>query len=273
MSFAALPDSFVKGSIAARAKPCYNNSVWMTHTYFDVPRAAFVKEVPHFPYIGTDGACFVEIAMLEAEARDLWTFIQSASIGHPLAIGCWFEYADTDLDIAPGQTPLGWMLPEIHPYIAACTPADVAAIQDDLHKYSVLPTETRSNLLRSMNRFTLSQCRHQLIDRILDLVLAFEIAVSGGGDRAPPSYKVSVRTAQLIGGALEVRQRNRDKVSDLYNLRSKATHGSSLTGRDRVEQQELVAQCSGIYRNLVRSFLLFGEKPDWNALELQPHIG
>jgi hypothetical protein len=63
------------------------------------------------------------------------------------------------------------------------------------------------------------------------------------------------------------------KVSDLYNLRSKATHGSSLTGRDHVEQQELVAECSGIYSNLIRSFLVFGEKPDWNAVELQPRTG
>jgi Apea-like HEPN len=273
MSFAALPDSYMKGSILARSKPCYDGSAWMTHTYFDVPRAAFVREVPKFPYIGADGACFEEIARLQGEARDLWVFIQCASIGHPLAIGCWFEYADGDLDIAQWQNPIGWMLPEIHPHIAACTSGDVAAMQDDLRKYAVLPVELRSDLLRSMNRFTLSQCRHQMIDRILDLVLAFEIAVSGGSDRAPPSYKVSVRSAQLIGGALRARQSNRDQISDLYNLRSKATHGSSLTSRDRVEQEELLVQCSGIYRDLLRSILLLGGKPDWNALELEPRTG
>jgi hypothetical protein len=270
MPFADLPKSFVKGVITTRAKPLYNNSVWMTHTHFDLPTVAFVKEVPNFPYIGADGACFEEIGRLEAEARDLWIFIQSVSIGHPLAIGCWFEYADGDLDVAGWQTPLAWMLPEIHPHIANSTPANLAAIQADLRDYAALPAESQSDLLRSMNRFILSRCRHQMIDRILDLVLAFEIAVSGGGDRAPPSYKVSVRTAQLIGGALEVRQRNRDQISDLYNLRSKATHGSSLSSRDRVEQLLLVERCSAIYKDLLRSFLLVGAKPDWSALELEP---
>jgi hypothetical protein len=75
-----------------------------------------------------------------------------------------------------------------------------------------------------MNRFTLSQCRHQTIDRILDLALAFEIAVSGGdGDSAPPGWKVSVRSAQLIGGALKARQSNRSQKVFFGILKAKVS--------------------------------------------------
>ena len=270
MPFETMSDSFMKSRITERAKPCYDGSVWLSHTYFDTPRVAFVKEVPHFPYIGTDGACFRRIAQLEDEARELWVLIESASIGHPLAIGCWFEYADRDLDIAEWQNAIAWILPEIHPHIARCTPASGTAIQDDLRRYTALPGGLRSDLLRSMNRFMLSQCRHQIIDRILDLTLAFEIAVSGNADQAPPSWKVSVRSTQLIGGVLKARQSNRQRINDLYRLRNKATHGSNLTGRDTSKQQTIVQDCSEIYRELLKSFLVLGAEPEWSTLELEP---
>jgi hypothetical protein len=123
-----------------------------------------------------------------------------------------------------------------------------------------------------MNRFMLSQCRHQVIDRILDLTLAFEIAVSGSADQAPPSWKVSVRSAQMIGGTLKTRQINRQKINDLYRLRNKATHGSNLKEHDASKQLTLVQNCSEIYRELLQSFLALGAEPDWSALELEPRI-
>src|SRR5207253_964269 len=98
-----------------------------------------------FPYIGADCTCFRKIEELEQEARDIWVFIEAASIGHPLAIGCWFEYADRDLDIAEWQNTIAWILPEIHPHIPTCTPANVKAIQNDLLKYAALPAGLRSN--------------------------------------------------------------------------------------------------------------------------------
>jgi len=270
MPFAALPDSYMKRRISERGKHLYDNSIWLSHTYFDIPRAAFIRDVPRFPYIGTDGAAFVQIAQLEQEARDLWEFVQAASIGHPLAVGWWFEYADQDLDLNDWQNTIGWILPEIHPRITFFLPTTGAAIKDDLSKYESLPVELRSDLLRSMNRFTLSQCRHQLIDRILDLALGFEIAVSGGGTQAPPSWKVSVRSAQLIGGELRVRQCNRHKINELYKLRNRATHGSTVKAGDRKKQEQIVLQCSEIYRSLIRSFLVLGQNPDWDSLELEP---
>lgn len=269
MPFSELPNSYMKSRILERAKPCYDRSMWLSPTYFDVPRASFVKEISKFPYIASNGTAYVKIDALQKEARDFWEVVGAASIGHPLAIGCWFEYVDDDLDVEGWQNPIAWILPEIPPRVAACTPTSGLTIQNDLGRYDALPEEVRSDLLRSMNRFTLSQCRYQLTDRILDLALAFEIAVSGGGDQAPPSWKVSVRSAQLIGGTLDIRQKIRNWISELYKLRNKATHGGSLKVSGREKQEQIVLHCSEIYRRLIQSFLLLGRKPDWNALELE----
>ena len=115
----------MKGRISERAKPCYNNSVWVSHTYFDVPQAAFLKEVPTFPYIRADFASFDVIEQLEMEARDFWVLIQAAAVGNPLVIGCWFEYADRELEFAEWENTLRWILPEIPPHVARCTRADL----------------------------------------------------------------------------------------------------------------------------------------------------
>jgi hypothetical protein len=105
---------------------------------------------------------------------------------------------------------------------------DISALQAVLGSYDPLPEDQRARLFRSMERFRLSQSRQEEIDRVLDLALAFEIAVSEKGDNAPPSWKVSVRAAQLIGGPLAERKENRTRVSALNELRNQATHGGTL---------------------------------------------
>jgi hypothetical protein len=269
--FAALPDTFMKTRILERARGCYDKSAWLAHNYFDAPRLAFVKEVPNFPYISADVAAFRRVSELQYEARDLWLFIEAASVGYPLAIGCWFEYADQDLDVNGWEHQLVWLLPEIPPRVAMYASVSASAIQNQIQRYAALPEELRSRLLRSMERFTLSQCRSKIIDRVLDLELAFEIAVSGPGrDAAPMGWKVSVRSAQLIGGELNERQKNRDLINDLFKLRSAATHGSDLSSRDEGELQGTMRQCLMAYKELLASFLALGRMPDWSSLELEP---
>lgn len=271
MPFAAVSDTHMKRRILERATTCYDGSAWLAHNYFDAPRLVLEKEVPDFPYIGIDGAAFQKISDLQFEARDLWLFVEAALVGHPLAVGCWFEYADQELDINGWQNSLAWLLPEVPPRVASFTPVGGATVQDRIQRFDALPGELQSRLLRSMERFTLSQCRSKLVDRILDLELAFEIAVSGPGrDFAPMGWKVSVRSAQLIGGELNVRQTNRDLINDLFRLRSAATHGSDLSRRDEREIDATVRRGLTAYQQLLDSFLALGRLPDWSALELEP---
>jgi hypothetical protein len=119
------------------------------------------------------------VECLVKEVKDLCALIEATSISHPLVFCYWFEYEDQDLDIASWKNSIRWFLPEIVPHIPSCTPVAAHAIKHDLDQYLALPDNLRSDLLRSMNRFALSQCRRQTVDQVLDLTLAFEIAVSG----------------------------------------------------------------------------------------------
>jgi hypothetical protein len=269
MPFASLPSSYMKSRVLERAKRCYDGSVWLAHNYFDEPRVASANHIRNFPYIGTDGASFEKIAKLQKAARDFWLFLEAASVGHTLAIGCWFEYDDQSLDFNQWQNSITWILPEIHPRILKYTSVSPDDIQGRLQSFSALPVRLQDRLLRSMGRFELSQCRNAIIDRILELTLAFEIAVSGPGSEGAISWKVSVRSAQLIGGAIAKRQLTRDNVKKLYRLRSKATHGSDLTTHDQTELEETLSSCLSIYRELILSFLALTQEPEWDSLELQ----
>jgi hypothetical protein len=271
MPFTALPDSHMKGIISQRAKPCYDGSVWMTQSYYDAPLAAFVEEVPDFPYIGTDGACFDKMNELVWQAHVLWILVQAASVGHPLAVACWFEYADRDLEYAEWDNTFTWLIPEIPPHVKLSSAADIEAIQTNRTNYFALSSSRGSLLLRSMERFRQSQCRREAIDRVLDLALAFEIAVSEKGDNAPPGWKVSVRSTQVIGGLLHERQKNRAMISTLYELRNQATHGGTLKARStKMPVDDILEDNSKLYALLMKRLLALRLKPDWKAVELEP---
>jgi len=268
--FASLTASSIRDKILARARSLYDHPAWISTNLFDKPRAALIREVSKFPYIRTDDASFAEIDRLAQEARGICTLMETTLVGRPLAFGFWFEYDEPDLDIAAWEGTITWLLPEIVPHVPCYVPVKAQVLRQDLKRYMALSHEIRSELLRSMSRFTLSQCRRDQGDRALDLALAFEIAVSGdGGSNAPPSWKVSVRAAQLIGGKLEKRQANRNVIGTLYQIRNAATHGSRSNSLKQ-SQKEALETSVGIYRDLVRSILRLGKVPNWNALELEP---
>ncbi len=271
MPFAALPDSHMKSRILDRAKACYDGSVWMIQSYYDAPLTAFVEEVSDFPYIGTDGACFRIMNELVWEAHVLWILVQAASVGHPLAVAVWFEYADRDLEYAELENTFTWLIPEIPPHVKRCSPVDIEAVQANLANYLALSPSRRPTLLRSMERFRQSQCRREAIDRVLDLALTFEIAVSEKGDNAPPSWKVSVRSTQLIGGPLNERQQNRATIGALYELRNQATHGGTLKAKAvKRSVDDILQENSELYVLLMKRLLALRLKPDWKAVELEP---
>ncbi len=272
MPWESLPKTYMKGRTDERARESSDGAVWRAYNFFDKPTAAHVIALPDFPYIGGVDEAFWRIKVAEYAARDFWLFMQATLVGHSLAIACWFEYEDNSLDFNNWQSSLAWILPEVHPRVEKVTRVTVASIKEKLASFGALPTKLRNQLLRSMGRFELSQCRNTLVDRILELELAFEIALSGPGPEAAVSWRVSVRCAQLIGGPVATRQSIRDTLNRLYKLRSKATHGSDLSTGDLTKLEKTLAECTGIYQELVSSLLALGNEPDWEALELEARI-
>jgi hypothetical protein len=226
--FDQLADVPMKRRLVERVEKAWDGAVWTSQRHFDAPGAAIVRKVPDFPYIGRFDKSLERIHEIEQDVITPLSFLQAGAAGQPLAVGGWFEYEDPDLDLNSHENYMSWLLPEIVPRVQSNVMVDSTILQRDATALWSLSRDWRSNLLRSMKRFTLSQCRHEIVDQALDLAIAFEIAVSNKGDNAPVSWKVGVRSTQLIGGTLERRQQNRRALADLYKLRNES--GSSLKG-------------------------------------------
>lgn len=270
LPFDRLADSPMKRRLVERVQKAWDGAVWTSQRYFAAPGAAIVRKIPDFPYIGRPDTSLFRLAEIELEAQAPLSFLQASAAGQPLVAGSWFEYEDRDLDFNAHENYLSWFMPEIVPRVQSHVTVDSTTLQRDATAFWSLPSDWRSDLLRSMKRFTLSQCRHQIVDRVLDLAIAFEIAVSGKGDNAPLSWKVGVRSTQLIGGTLQRRQQNRRALKALYDLRNKGTHGGSLKAAETQKQETILREGTSIYRTLLASFLSLGASPDWQSLELEP---
>jgi hypothetical protein len=268
--FDNLFESAMKRRITNQAS-AWATAVWISQRYFDVPGSALIRKVGDFPYIGALDKSVQTLEKLEDEAKAPLSFLQARAAGQPLAVASWFEYEDTDLDFNAQENYFSWFLPEVVPHIRAHVVVDTGALKRDADALWNLPDKLRSKLLRSMERFILSQCRRQTGDRALDLVIAFEIAVSGGkGDNAPVNWKIGVRTAQIIGGTLQQRQETRRILSALCGFRNDIVHGGSLKDGDQQKLENSLARSTSIYRTLLASFLSLGSVPDWPSLELEP---
>ena len=174
------------------------------------------------------------------------------------------------LEYAEWENTFSWLLPEVHPRVERGPLVDSSQVRINVANFDALCPDRRADLLRSMDRFRLSQCRRKPIDRVLDLTLAFELAVSGAnGEFSPPSYKVSVRAAQAIGGMLPERQKHRASIAKLYTLRNQATHSGRLKPKAGKDPDDVIDACSVIYRKLMTRLLTIKAAPDWQAIELE----
>ncbi len=266
--YAEAPDFPIKRRINGLTRKVGDGRVWYSTRFYDAPGAIMTRAVKDFPYRGCSDLPFKELRRLAGDTSDLLALLQASITGDPLVGASWFSYEDDEFNFNDRENHLSWHVPEVEPIVrnhVNVTAESLAAVNAALKK---LPDDCREKLSRSAHRYVLSLCRHQPIDRILDLAIAFEIMTGGGkGDNAPPSWKVSVRSAQLIGGTLERRQCIREALGSLYKLRNASSHGGSPQD---ARLKDILATCSSIYRRLVDSVLAPGASLDWSAIELEP---
>lgn len=274
VSFDDLPDSFMKRRIVDRAKKQWNETVWQSQSYYDRPAAAIVRRLNPICYIGDPQTPFDQIDAVQYETRDQLAFLQASATGAPLIACGWFEWEDGALDFNSYENWMYWHVPEVVPRVSVHIAVERESLAGTAGKFGAVQNPWQKVLLRSMNRFVLSQCRHRIADRALDLALAFEIAVGGGsGDHGPASWKVSVRTAQLIGGNVERRLDIRGTLSKLYDVRNQTAHGGDLKPSDEAKFSETITKSVGVYRDMLAAALEFQNTPCWKALELEARSG
>ncbi len=89
--------------------------------------------------------------------------------------------------------------------------------------------------------------------------------------------KVSLRAALLIGGNLADRQRKREIVKSVYELRSKVVHNGKaektwkFRGR-KMPTKDFVEIAIGVTAEVVRKIIILGRIPNWNDVELSGEV-
>ena len=109
-------------------------------------------------------------------------------------------------------------------------------------------TAVQARFLFTPNRFCLSQCRRQDIDRALI------------------SWKVSVRAAQVIGGHVADRMACRKQVDDFCGIRSKAAQGGQLKQGEARD----VSNATDVFLRLFLRLVQMKREPVWAQIELEP---
>jgi hypothetical protein len=265
LPFEHLPESPTKKRAEFSALMDVEDTVWISPWFHSSPNSVLVIDVPDLPFLRARSSRFAEFQSVEIEARKYFALLEALTAAQPIAIGHWFEFDDPRLTIWSEDPSLTWSHAEVPAEIEAAIQVDADEVSDDFERFFELPTGVQSDLLRSLKRFALSQCRRDPIDRVLDLVLAFEIAATkDAGDHLPPSWKVSVRSAQMIGGPLAQRLENRKLLRTLYDMRNAGTHGSSTIGG----KEDIIERAAALYPQFIRSLMRHGGKPDWPAIEL-----
>ena len=184
----------------------------------------------------------------------------------------WFQFENADLvDIMPGAR-MGTIF-EIEPFMfRSFEPFDAERAADISRAYLGVLKDHR-NIQLALDRFERGMRRMNPGDAAVELCIALESLLSDPGDQGEITYKVALRSAQLLGGDLPERAERRDKVKALYGLRSNVVHGRTLptkkiVGGKEMTVDDLVKEGFKIAAQVIARVIGMKGIPDWRMLEL-----
>ena len=127
-----------------------------------------------------------------------------------------------------------------------------------------------------IDRWVKSKAGGQLVDKMIDLGIAFEAlyVADGGGDI---TYRFSIRAARHMGGDKEQRLELLKKFKHIYKCRSKAVHSGQLDqrvkfGEDSIPVSDFIERAQDLCRDSIMKILDAGKFPDWNCLILSGEV-
>lgn len=265
------PDSPIKQKLKDFIRAGWNGAVWHSTRFYDTPGAILTRIIPEIPYLGRPDLSYQTLYSLDMETRDRLAFLQVCFTGTPLIGASWFSYEDHELDFNSIENRLQWLVPEVEPIVKSNVAIESTKLAGAVAAHTKLPGKLAKRMIRSADRFVLSQCRYRRVDVAIDLAIAYELLAGSKGD-GPISWKVSLRTAQLIGGTLDERVQIREKVNALYRLRNDGAHGGTPTEAEAAEESVALLDAGNIYRRLADTILQLGDEPDWSKFELDARV-
>lgn len=130
----------------------------------------------------------------------------------------------------------------------------------------------KEKLRIAIDRWIKSKTDGSLVDKIIDLGIAFEVLYvpDGGGDI---TYKFSIRAARHLGNDKEHRKELLTKFKNIYRCRSDAVHGGKLGptvkfGVDSIPVSDFIERAQDLCRQSILKIIEDGKFPDWDSLIL-----
>jgi hypothetical protein len=123
-----------------------------------------------------------------------------------------------------------------------------------------------TGLLRAIDRLGKARLSNSLVDKAVDLGMAFELALMHGSSDSNSEirFKTALRAAWLLGSDTASRAKTFVRAQQLYDARSKAVHSGLLSTKkpfDSIESDRLVQE-------LLSAISSRGSFPDWQSLVL-----
>jgi hypothetical protein len=209
-----------------------------------------------------------------ATAGDLELLFSCQTQSPVFSLMYWAQFDDPDLnDFAPQ-----WLA---HPHIEL-TPRglhdegrielDVNSATSHFSTFEAHPAKFRASLRRSLQRLRNAMVRTDVGDQAVDLCVGLEALMVP--DQGEHRYKLSLRSALLIGDTLRRRMEVKDIVDGLYKVRGATAHGSKKEGKMKVLEADVdppgmirrgIPLCAEVFLELLRRGPI-----DWSQLELNP---
>ena len=235
------------------------------------------------PADSNDGSDPFQISIKDAEFPnfDVTKFCQALSLSCNFAVeaALTWQYADEDeiFNLRTGSYTGG----------ADRIPIDVPGdgrrisetqIPEIKHLYNSLVnlnSSVEGKLKIPIERWIKSKADKELIDKIIDLGIAFESLYLSEGTREQLTLQFRLRASWHLGKDKEHRKKLMDKFKEIYNLRSQAVHSGKIPKKVRIRKgeeltttSEFIAKAQDLCRGSIMKILEDGEFPDWNDLIL-----
>jgi hypothetical protein len=193
----------------------------------------------------------------------------------PIQVAHWFTFEDPDLQLANVLGSIrSQSLIEILPRFAPnYPPLDSIEAPAMVQAYLELRGRTRDVIRVGIQRLNQAQRRHNIGDRAVEFCTAVE-ALLGDNQKTEMTHKIKSRAARLLGGSIEIRQRNAAILGEAYAVRSSLVHTGRVDEKTKVVHGETLTRAEMVERainmgiDIVKLIIRRGSIPDWTAFDI-----
>ena len=143
---------------------------------------------------------------------------------------------------------------------------DEAAIRTFVEKYLAFELAQRQRLDLAIERLSIAYRTTDYRNKAIELGTVLEVLLWQDGDPNDNlSFRVRQRACILLGGSAAQRKDTHVLVGKVYDLRSKAVHGSLMFDETR-NMEKIISGGLIVCFRAAREIVLVGKFPDWNLI-------